>query len=318
MSKQQMKSADAAWLHMDRPTNLMVVNSVLWFDEPMDIERGRNVVRERLVSRYPRFRQRIVERRLGVGVPSWEDDPTFELNRHLHHIALPAPGDKAALQELVSDLVSTPLDRSKPLWDNYVIDGYGAGMVLVTRMHHAIADGIALSRVLLSMTDERPDAGISRSGDGRAGSAPLDALARPMSAGAHLAEAAVHQGFEILAHPRSELTGLAERTAADTKALGKLLLTPADRANVLRGELGVPQRVTWTDEVSLDEVKAIGHATGTTVNDVLVAAITGGLRRYLMHRHGLVDELRAMIPLTFVRLISRCRGTSATASGWCT
>ena len=294
MSKQQMNSADAAWLHMDRPTNLMVVNSVMWFDEPMDIERGKEVIRDRLVERFPRFRQRIVEQR--VGVPSWEDDPHFELDRHVHHIGVPAPGNRAALEELVGDLMSTPLDRSKPLWDVYVIDGYRGGMALVTRMHHSIADGIALSRVLLSMTDDQPDAGIAPAVDGGAGGGRLGSLGRPLAAGAHLAGGALHEGFELLAHPRPELRGLVGKTAADTKALGKLLLTAPDRENALRGELGVPQKVTWTDQVMLDEVKEIGHATGTTVNDVLVTAITGALRRYLSRHHTLVDEVRAMIP----------------------
>ena len=84
MSRQRMSTADAAWLHMDRPTNLMVVNALLWFDEPLDLERARAVVRERLVERFPRFRQRIVEPRLGLGAPSWEDDPDFDLDLHLH------------------------------------------------------------------------------------------------------------------------------------------------------------------------------------------------------------------------------------------
>src|SRR5581483_4201560 len=119
MSTQQMSSADAAWLHMDRPTNLMVVNSVLWFDGPLDLDRAREVVRERLVERFPRFRQRVIEPLGGLGLPRWEDDPNFELDRHIHHIALPAPGDRLALQELASDVISTPLDRSKPLWDMY-------------------------------------------------------------------------------------------------------------------------------------------------------------------------------------------------------
>jgi len=296
MSKQQMSSADAAWLHMDRPTNLMVVNSVLWLDEPMDLERGREVVRERLVKRFPRFRQRIVEPRLGVGLPSWEDDPDFDLDRHLHHIALPAPGDRAALEDLVSDLISAPLDRTKPLWDIYTVEGYGAGMAQITRMHHSIADGIALARVLLSMTDEHPDAGIEAETDGHVKHGPIDALTRPLEASAQLAGAAIHEGFELVSHPRGELRDLVSRSAADARALGKLLLTPTDKDNALRGELHVPQRVTWTDRVALDHVKAIGHATGTTVNDVLVAAITGALRRYLTTRHSTVDELRAMIP----------------------
>jgi len=296
MSKHQMNSADAAWLHMDRPTNLMVVNSVFWCDQPMDLERCKDVVRERLVERFPRFRQRIVEPRPSVGVPSWEDEPRFDFDRHVHHLALPAPRDRLALQEFVGDLISTPLDRSKPLWDLYFVDGYGAGMALVWRMHHCIADGIALARVLLSMTDEQPDAGIQPEGDRGAAHGPLDALARPLTVGAHLAEAAMHEGFGLLTHPRPQLRALASRTAADARALRRLLLTLPDQKSVLSGELSGAQKVTWTERIALEDVKAIGHATGTTVNDVLVAAMTGALHRYLVRRHSLVDELRATIP----------------------
>jgi len=296
MSKQQMNSADAAWLHMDRPTNLMVVNSVFWCDQPMDLERCKDVVRERLVERFPRFRQRIVEPRPSVGVPSWEDEPRFDFDRHVHHLALPAPRDRLALQEFVGDLISTPLDRSKPLWDLYFVDGYGAGMALVWRMHHCIADGIALARVLLSMTDEQPDAGIQPEGDRGAAHGPLDALTRPLTVGAHLAEAAMHEGFGLLTHPRPQLRALASRTAADARALRRLLLTLPDQKTVLSGELSGAQKVTWTERIALEDVKAIGHATGTTVNDVLVAAMTGALHRYLVRRHSLVDELRATIP----------------------
>jgi WS/DGAT/MGAT family acyltransferase len=291
-----MTSADTAWLHMDRPTNLMVVNAVLWFDERMDLQRARDVIRERMVERYPRFRQRVAEPRLGVGMPSWEDDPSFDLDRHLHHIALPAPGDQIALQELVGDLISAPLDRSKPLWDIYVIDGYGAGMAQVARMHHSIADGIALARVLFSMTDEEPDAGIEPEGARGRDRRRLSGLVRPVNIGTHLAQHAVHEGFELLTHPWPELQDLAAEGAADTRALGKMLLTPREQRSALHGELGARQKVAWTEHIALRDVKAIGHATGTTVNDVLVAATTGALRRYLAERHTPVDEVRAMVP----------------------
>ena len=111
MSAQRMSNADAAWLHMDRPTNLMVVNSLLWFEEPVDADRVREILQSRLVEPFARFRQLVTERRLGIGVPSWEDDPNFDLDRHVHHLAVPAPGDKHALEELVSDLIMSPLDR---------------------------------------------------------------------------------------------------------------------------------------------------------------------------------------------------------------
>ena len=156
----RLSNADTAWLHMDRPTNLMVINSVELFDEPPDWERVKQIIQSRLVDRYPRFRQRVVESRLPLRSPRWEDDPDFALEHHVHHFALPAPGDRAALQELVGDLMTMPLDRNRPLWHTYLIDGFGDGAAMINRMHHCIADGIALARVMLSLTDSDPDAGI--------------------------------------------------------------------------------------------------------------------------------------------------------------
>jgi diacylglycerol O-acyltransferase / wax synthase len=290
-----MSNADAAWLHMDRPTNLMVVNALLWFEEPVDVERVREVLLSRLVEPFPRFRQLVTEPRLGVGAPSWDDDPRFDLNRHVHHLALPAPGDKRALEELVSDLIVTPLDRSKPLWDMYLVDGFGGGMAMLSRTHHCIADGIALSRVLLSLTDTHPDAGIApaREGDGRG---LLGSIAAPVKTGAQVAQAGVHEGIEILTHPTAELPALASRGTAEAAALAKLLLTRSDAKTVLSEKLSVSRRVTWSERMPLDGIKAIGHASGTTVNDVLTAAMTGALRRYLLGRDSLVDEIRVMVP----------------------
>jgi WS/DGAT/MGAT family acyltransferase len=290
-----MSAADAAWLHMDRPTNLMVVNALLWFDEPLDIARSREIVRERLVERFPRFRQRIAEAPLGLGFPSWEDDPHFDLDLHIHRLALPAPGDRAALQELVGDLMVRPLDRSRPLWDMYVVEGYGPGTALVSRMHHCIADGIALARVLLSLTDEQPDAGIAPPAppEHHRVTDPLTASAR---AGARVAEAALHEGFELLGHPGTEVPGLLSRAATDVRTLGKLLLTGSDQPSAFKGDLGVARRVVWTDRLELETVKATGHATRTTVNDVVLSALTGALHRYLGARDGVVDEIRAMVP----------------------
>jgi diacylglycerol O-acyltransferase / wax synthase len=249
MSAQRMKNADAAWLHMDRRTNLMVVNAVLWFDEPLDLERARDVLRVRFIEPFSRFRQRIVEPRVGLGVPSWQDDPNFDLGRHIHHIALPAPGDKAALEELVGDVMVTPLDRSRPLWDIYLIDGYGSGMAMMFRFHHCIADGIALSRILLSLTDAMADAGIEPARDGASRRGRIGALAAPVKAGVQLAGAGLHGWIEILAHPATELTALASRGSAEARALAKLLTTGTDTKTVLSGKLGVTRRVTWSEPI---------------------------------------------------------------------
>ena len=131
--REPLPAVDAAWLRMDSPTNAMVINSLLVFAETPGFERVKALIDERLLA-HRRFRQRVVEPRLGL--PHWELDPTFEVGAHLHHIALPAPGDKAALETLVSDLASTPLDRKKPLWQVYLIEGVGHGAALFARLHH--------------------------------------------------------------------------------------------------------------------------------------------------------------------------------------
>jgi WS/DGAT/MGAT family acyltransferase len=290
-----MSNADAAWLHMDRPTNLMVVNSLLWFDEPVDVDRVREILRSRLVEPFPRFRQLVTEPRVGIGVPSWEDDPNFDLDLHVHNLAVPAPGDKRALQALVSDLIVTRLDRRKPLWDWYLVDSFAGGMAMIVRIHHCIGDGIALSRVLLSLTDTHPDAGIAPTRDG-GGRGLLGSVAAPVKAGAQVAQAGVHEGIEILTHPSAELSALASRGTADALTLAKLLLTGSDTNTVLSAKPRVSRRVTWSERMPLEGIKAIGHATGTTVNDILTAAMTGALRRYLLGRDSLVDEIRVMVP----------------------
>src|ERR1019366_3514337 len=140
--RHRLPSADAAWLHMDRPTNLMVINCVMLFGERLDEGRLREVIRKRLLEAYPRFHERVVESRLPLCGPSFEEDPAFDLDRHVHRLGLPEPGDEPALKELVGSLIATPLDRAKPLWDIYLLDRPGGGCAVVVRMHHCIADGI--------------------------------------------------------------------------------------------------------------------------------------------------------------------------------
>src|SRR4051812_20413285 len=179
-----MPHADAAWLRMDRPTNIMVINSLMWLDEPPDGDRLRSTYVERIVERFPRFRQ--IARTGGpLGGARWEHDPAFDPADHFHHISLPAPHDRAALRELVADIATAPLDRERPLWTVYLIDDFEAGAAVLTRVHHAVADGIALARVMLSATD----AGDPGPGVGEA------ARTSPLGAG-------VHAGLSALMHPR--------------------------------------------------------------------------------------------------------------------
>jgi diacylglycerol O-acyltransferase / wax synthase len=297
MAKHAMSSADAAWLRMDSPTNLMVVNSVLWFEEPVDWERLRGVLEERIVERFPRFRQIAVEP-AAPRSPHWEDCVDFDMDLHLHHIALPAPGDDEALRELMSDLMSTPLDRTKPLWQMYLVDGYRGGAALVCRIHHAVADGIALTRVMMLLTDSSADAQAAQID----APSPEHHASRLRSA-AHVARAGsgriLHESFESALHPghiASIAAGVTRELAGDTRALAKLLLAGTDTETVLRGPLVARNRVAWSNEIPLADVKAIGHRADATVNDVLIAAVSGSISNYL-GRHGSHEAaVHAMVP----------------------
>jgi diacylglycerol O-acyltransferase / wax synthase len=293
----RLSSADTAWLHMDRPTNLMVINSVELFDEPLDWERFKQIIQTRLVDRYPRFRQRVVESRVPFRAARWEDDPDFSLEHHLHHRALPAPGDRAALQELLGDLMTMPMDRNRPLWHTYVVEGFGDGTAIINRFHHCIADGIALARVMLSLTDSRPDAGVAppeleqrRDNPGIAGS-----TGRILAAAGHAGAAAVRQGAGLIVSP-SHAASLAGAVVRDGATAARLLLTPADAASAIKGDPGISRRVAWGKPLPLARVKHIAHAHHATVNDVLMAALSGALRHYLQERGEAVHEIQAMVP----------------------
>jgi diacylglycerol O-acyltransferase len=294
MSRYAMPAADAAWLHMDGPTNPMVVNGLVTLGETPDFDAVAEVLEQRMVTRFPRFRQRVADS-LGRG-PAFEDDPSFDLDNHLHRLVLPAPGDRAALQATVSDLVTPSLEPDRPLWHAYLIEGYEGGAAVLWRIHHCIADGIALARVMLSITDGGGESGtapsIAASGTlGRLASTARSAISAIRGVGA----AAVHEGVETLAHPDHlrELAGTARR---DVSTVAKLLASPADPPSDLRAPLSGVRRVAWSEPIALAEIKEAARLRRVTINDLLVTALSGALHELLGPDGGLPDEIHAMVP----------------------
>lgn len=295
-------SADAAWLRMEDPTNLMMITGVLMFDEPLDVARLHRVIEERLLV-FDRFRMRVKPGRSPNALPEWEIDPYFNLHAHIHRIALPAPGGKRELQALVSDLMSTPLDFSKPLWHFHIVENYNGGSAALCRLHHAIADGIALVQVLLSLTDEQrdvpPAVGI---GHGERNNNPVEAfllpVVRSLSNALTSVGALVNESRELLEDP-TRVIDAARTGVSGVQALNKLLFMPADPPTLFKGTLGVQKRAAWSDPIPLDEVRRVGSMFRCTINDVLLNAVAGALRRYLASRGAIVDGLniRAVVPV---------------------
>lgn len=288
-TRRTIDPVDTIWLNMDRANNLMVIESLMMFDGPVDWERFLGVLERRVLDRYPVFRQLPVWPRVHVLLPHWEDDPDFALDRHVHHATLAPPGDDAALQDYVNTFISTPLERDRPLWELHLLDGYGDGSAIYARFHHALADGIALTRVLLSLSDASPDDDLLEEED--------DTRTGPgwWEVSRHAAGATVSALMDV-----SHLPGLAADAltlAGQTVGItGKLLLTRNPDSPV-SGTAGPRKRAIWADPFPLSAVLDAGHRTGTTVNDVLVAALAGALSTYLRDHHGEIVDIPTMVPV---------------------
>lgn len=296
-NRETMSRVDTAWLRMERATNPMMITGVLMFEEQMSLERLKQVIDKRFLS-YSRFRQKAVDSPTGA---SWVDDPHFELDWHVQLAALTGRGDKRSLERFVSQLASSPLDKSRPLWQFHLVERYQGGSALVARLHHSYADGIALVQVLLSLTDTSRDAGKDKAlvktwlkEDGVEVARRVGAVERYAKLGGKM----LGKGMEVMQDPTLAAM-LAKEGGEITRELLQALTLPDDPPSLLRGKLGVSKRVAWAQPLDLEEVKAVGRACDCTVNDVLMAAAAGALRDYMIERGEDVDgiTLRATVPV---------------------
>ncbi|HVF63470.1 MAG TPA: wax ester/triacylglycerol synthase family O-acyltransferase [Casimicrobiaceae bacterium] len=301
----KMSSVDTAWLRMDRPHNLMAICGVLMLDGPLDIKRLRRVVEERFLA-FPRFRQRAVER---PGFCVWQSDRRFDLDRHLVTTKLSRDAGPRELQSLVAKLIATPLDRAHPMWQFHCVQRYRGGSAIIARMHHSFADGIALVRVMLSMTDSAPEGPAAmpmtrpqRTGSTTDGEDVFEALARPVTqtvrSARDLGATLITHGAKIWRNP-DEAIRVVNHAKAFTAEIAKLALMREDSPTRFKGKPGTVKRVAWADPLPLDDVKTIGKALAASVNDVLLACVAGALRSYLRDKGEAVDGLmiRALVPV---------------------
>ena len=303
MKRQRISAVDTAWLRMDRPGNLMMICGVLIFGEKIGLARLREVIAERFLV-FKRFRRRPVET---PTMSFWEADPGFDLDYHVAHTALPGRAGKRELQALVSRLASTPLDPARPRWQFHLVDNYAGASAVVVRIHHCYADGIALVRVMLSMTDATADGppAMPFQSRERRPAREDDTLSQLMSPLSGVLESArriggllVETGVGIW-HDPAKAVELADKGTALTAEVAKLALMAQDSPTRFKGRPGVAKRVAWAEPLPLPEVKAIGKALDSSVNDVLLSCVAGALRDYLVARGDPVDGvvLRALVPV---------------------
>ncbi len=266
MNKEPLSNFDAFLVRLDTPTNMAVITGLMIFDKPVEFERLRATMEHRLLE-FDRFRQRVGEGGRIFKHPVWEFDPYFNLDAHLHHIGLPAPGDLTALKALTNDLMSTPLDMSKPLWQMHLVESYGEGSALIVRLHHSIADGISLVKVLFSLIDFGPDAPWPVSlakRNGHRGTRLGKLLMPPLtltSKALRFADRLLTTSLDVLENPEI-IKYKSFDLAADAEVLARYLLGEDEPETPLRGACGVAKKATWSEPLPLEEVKALGNCDG--------------------------------------------------------
>ncbi|MEM1269968.1 MAG: wax ester/triacylglycerol synthase family O-acyltransferase [Bacteroidota bacterium] len=269
-TKQSLSAVDTAWLRMERPTNLMMITGVLTFDERVDFAALRATLSERLAGKHPRFRQRVI--RKGVGPPAWRDVSDFNIDDHVRFE--PEVLDRAGLEAFVSRRMSASLRFDRPLWDTDIVYLKNGGTALIVRVHHSVGDGIALIRVLISLTDDSANPNARP-----AETAPAKRRLKKDWA------AKVRQGARSVAYvarrPRLWRKGIRTGAQLTSEAVGLLTMDP-DTPTPMKGPLDVQKVAAWTDRLSLDAIKRIGRAHDATVNDVLMAVAAGALRRHFI------------------------------------
>ena len=304
---ERMSRVDTAWLRMDNDVNLMMIVGVWLLQPAITYESLARRVADKLLG-YRRFRQKVVEDSMGA---SWLIDTDFDLSHHIVRHPLQrrhGQTEREALQQLVGELACVPLDRSRPLWQFHFVEHYDGGSALVVRVHHCIADGIALISVMLSITDggAEPPVGSRRSKEESEGDWLADAVVKPLTDLAVKAigmyGSGVAKSVEMLAHPYERLSSSVDLAKSGYQVLSdvaSLALMPDDTPTRLKGQPVGRKQAAWGEPISLADVKAVGKAIGCSVNDVLLACVAGAFGEYLREQGDDPSgcEIRAMVPV---------------------
>lgn len=303
---QRLSPLDATFLEMESPIQHMHVGGVFVFDRPpegaFDFNRFVQLVRSRL-HLVPRYRQKLAFTPFNLAGPAWVDAADFDLAYHVRHAALPAPGTLDQLNEYAARILSRQLDRDRPLWELYVVEGLqDGGFGLVTKNHHAMIDGVAgmdLATMLLNVdpqeTQDLPEPApwvveAPPSGYALAASAVRDYLSEPASV------------FTTLARRARHPAGAARRVAEVGQGLVSFARSSVSRLapSTLLNQRPSSSRRLATASIDLDDVKAVKDTFGTTVNDVVLSMVGASLGQYLRKNgqstRGL--QLRAMVPVS--------------------
>ena len=298
---ERLSRLDASFLYLEEPDTPMHVAGVLILEAPPGGVEALAALVEARLSLVPRYRQRVAEVPGHLADPVWVDDPDFDIAYHLRRNGLPRPGTEAQLLDLVSRLTSRPLDRRRPLWEAYLVEGLANGRVaVVTKTHPALVDGLSAIDIGQVLLDVDPDATLPE---------PVEWHPERPPTGAQLVWEAldgyVRRPSDVVDTVRHAVTDVRSTAARVTGIVGGLMRTvrstvlPAP-SSPLNAPIGRQRRVAIA-RADLDDLKTIRKTQGGTVNDVLLGIVTGALREWLLSRGEPVvgsTSVRALVPVS--------------------
>jgi diacylglycerol O-acyltransferase len=317
LRREKMSTVDTAWLRMDSDANLMMIVSVLLFDRPLNMARFKQTMKKRFLP-YRRFRSCVLQDLSGA----WWQEQDVDLDQHILHESLPSSGssgNKAELERMVGELSATPLDPDRPLWQMHVVDNCigedgKIRQAVIIRIHHCIADGIALVGVLLSMFDATRDGSVQAEDEDAMGVTdieeednPWNQLLNPLTkttiSAINLSTSMMTRYMWTLAESNKLLSRFSDVAQMSTKLAQDAisLLTMGDDSKTrLKGAPAGGKHVAWSEPLPLDEIKIVGKVLGASINDVLMASVAGAIGAYLRSKGDTValdTEVRAMVPV---------------------
>jgi diacylglycerol O-acyltransferase len=306
----RLSGLDASFLYLETPAQLMHVCGLIVLDPstmptPYTFEVMQAEI-DRRVKDVPSFTRKLRRVPLGLDHPIWVRDKQFDIERHVHRLALPQPGGYKELVSLCAHLAALPLDRSRPLWEMWIIEGYDDGrIVCFSKMHHATVDGVSGSNLISHLCALEPDAEPLALGDD--GSHGRDAGPGELLARAALSTATRPVDVARLLAPSAKLVAKTVGRAREGTAMAAPFSAPRTSFN---GTITGHRSIGLAD-ISLEDIKAIKKATGTTVNDVVLAISGGALRAYLEERGELPDSsLLATVPVSVRESSQRSSGAN--------
>lgn len=299
----RLSPLDVSFLYLEEPTTPMHVGGVAMFQAPeggFDLEKLVTLIEER-IALVPRYRQKVRQVPGRIANPVWVDDEEFDVGYHVRRSALPRPGSDAQLRDLVGRIMARPLDRNRPLWEMYLVEGLSGGrFAILTKTHHAMVDGagaIDIGQVILDVTPEPQRAAADHWVPQREPS-DVDLVAAAISEVLRSPGAAVDAVRSGALDVRETLERAGRRAAGLASTVMTIARPPS--SNPLNAPIGEARRFGMTS-MRLDDFKTIRRAHGGTINDVVLAIVSGALREWMMTRGESVSSrssVRALVPVS--------------------